>query len=314
MTSARTPSASTVWTAGIAVVIASTLAIALLLGGGAPTAPPPGIADPGRFFPWLSAMLPALRTSASIAAIGFVAISLAATPEQRDELRRPATFSALAWAFVVALQAASLAADLRGRAPILGSTQMQGLLMSGGIAVFLALAIDGIRRFPWLPLLIAVAAILPTIVVGHARTTDTPVLSTIVLTVHVTAAAAWIGGLAVLAWLAVRGRPWWNLHLVAFSRTALISVAAITVTGTVASLSRIDAPSQLVTSGYGAILALKVVLLVGLIGLGQLQRRAVVARRGDSPPTFVLVAGAELTIMAIVVALATALAQTPPPI
>lgn len=151
-------------------------------------------------------------------------------------------------------------------------------------------------------------------VVGHARTTDTPVLSSIVLTAHITAAAAWIGGLAVLAWLAVRGRPWWNLHLVAFSRLALISVVVVTVTGLIAALSRLGSPSQLVTSGYGAILALKVVLLVGLIGLGRLQRRAVVARRGDSPPTFVFVAGAELTIMAVVVALATALAQTPPPI
>ncbi|MGA9277421.1 copper resistance D family protein [Ilumatobacter sp.] len=313
MSERQTPSVAAGWVAGIAVAIISTAAVALILGGGAPTAPPPGIADPGRLFPWLSAVLPALRTATLIATIGFVAVAITATPEQRDELRRGATLSSLAWVVAIALQAVCLAAELHGRAPILGSPQMRGLLMSGGIVGILALVIDRARRFPWIEFVIVIAAIVPTVVVGHARTTGAPLLSSVVLTAHIAAASAWIGGLLVLAWLAVRRRPWWYLHLAGFSRLAATSVVVVAVTGLIAALSRLDTPSQLLTSGYGAIVALKTVLLSGLVGFGQLQRRYVVARRGDSPPTFVLVAGAELTVMAVVIALATALAQTPPP-
>lgn len=313
MSDGRTSAPATVWAVGIILVITSVLAVALILGGGAPTAPPSGIADRGRLFPWLLAVLPALRTSASITTIGVAAISVTATPEQRDDLRRVATNSSLVWASTIGLQAVSLAADLRGRAPMLDSLQMQGLLVSGGLVIALALCNARVQRLPWINLLLAVAAIAPIVVVGHARTTGTPMLSTVVVTAHIAAAAAWVGGLLALAWLAVRRRPWWNLHLRGFSRLASASVVVVAVTGLIAALGRIDTPNQLVTSGYGAIVALKTVLLAGLIGFGQLQRRYVVARRGDSPPAFVLIAGAELMMMAIVVALAAALAQTPPP-
>ena len=313
MSERRTPGAATLWAVGIAVLITSTVAVALMLGGGAPTAPPPGIDDPGRWFPWLSAVLPAARTALLMTTIGFVTIGIAASREQRDELRRAAILSSCAWASIIVFEAASLAAELRGRAPILGSPQLRGLLVSAGMVVVLALSIAGVRRMPWVSVVFAIGAIVPTVVVGHARTSDSRLLSTVVLTVHIAAASAWIGGLLVLSWLAVRRRPWWDLHLAGFSRLAAGSVVVVAITGLLAALSRLDTPSQLVTSGYGAIVALKTVLLAGLTGFGQLQRRYVVARHGDSPPTFVLVAGTELTVMAMVIALATALAQTPPP-
>lgn len=305
-----------VWIVGVAIAASCTLVLALVAAGGAPVATPAGLPDAGRLGPWLVAVLPLLVNIAATATIGCIAIGCGAVGPRRPGLLVGASVAALGWAGLAGFQLAVVAIDLRGRAPILGSPQIRSLLATVALTVVVALAADIWRsaRHAWVLYPLAVLALIPPILAGHARTSDSPVLATIALTAHVAAAATWIGGLGVLAALAVRRRSWWNLYLSNYSRIALGCTSILAVSGIALSLTRLDSPSQLVTSGYGALISIKVVLFVGLAGLGYLQRRYVVARRGENPPAFVLLAGAELTVMALVVVAAIALAQTPPPV
>jgi copper transport protein len=92
---------------------------------------------------------------------------------------------------------------------------------------------------------------------------------------HVIAISVWLGGVAAFSYVAMPsaraddprqlGRTVWR-----FSLTALVAVAVIVTTGALQSLSRLVLVEDLVETPYGIALLAKVVLLVGLLGLGAL--------------------------------------------
>ena len=139
---------------------------------------------------------------------------------------------------------------------------------------------------------------------------------------HVAGAAAWIGGLLVLAFAAwpatkelgdaeraavlapVVGR---------FSTAAMISVAAIVVTGTYRSFVEVGGWRALFDTSYGLTLVAKIALFVPLLGLGAVNQRwlkprlaAVSSRRGGALVTLRRFIGGELALAVAVIA-ATAL-------
>ena len=75
-----------------------------------------------------------------------------------------------------------------------------------------------------------------------------------------------------------------------------------------AALVRLGSWTALVTTGYGALVVLKAVALVGLGGLGLLTRRRMAA--GRTP--VLRWAGVEVALMAVTLGLAAALSQTAP--
>lgn len=114
---------------------------------------------------------------------------------------------------------------------------------------------------------------------GHAAVATPRVAAVCNDVVHLAAGSAWFAGVVVLAAVLPRAlgavpAPERLVVLapavVAFSRVALVSIAVVAVTGTVNSFLHVGAPSDLVTTGYGRVLAVKIGLFVVVLGLGAL--------------------------------------------
>jgi putative copper resistance protein D len=87
----------------------------------------------------------------------------------------------------------------------------------------------------------------------------------------------------------------------------------VAVSGVVVAASRIGSVAELVRSGYGVVVLAKILALLVLVGWGYLQRRVVLAAGAPARQAFLVVGGAEITVMALTFALAAGLSQTPPP-
>jgi copper transport protein len=123
---------------------------------------------------------------------------------------------------------------------------------------------------------------------GHALDGSQPaILSLVVDIAHVAAAGVWIGGLVVLVLLvpmATRAlEPTTRRALLAatarrFSVVALTAVTVIVVSGAIRALFELATPEQLLTTTYGRLLMVKIVLLTLLVGAGFLNRVRFVPR------------------------------------
>ncbi len=153
------------------------------------------------------------------------------------------------------------------------------------------------------------------LLVGHAAAAAQPVLAVGLLSLHVTAAAAWVGGLLALVIL-TSPRPF-ALKVLAprFSGVALTCVAVLAVTGLLAARRELPDWTALSESAYGRLVLTKTVVLLLLVAGGAVHRRFTLPRlaaRGDGR-ALLQVAVAEVALMALVLGLATALATTGPP-
>ncbi len=100
--------------------------------------------------------------------------------------------------------------------------------------------------------------------------------------VHLLAMGAWLGGLpALLILLRSQGSDSGLLSRAApaFSRTAMISVAALLITGTLQAWRQVGSFDALFGTTYGGWLVAKLALVVGLLGLGALARKRVQSMR-----------------------------------
>jgi len=281
---------------GVAGVLV--LVLALLLGGGAPPAPVPGLESPSRIALWGGDITSYAALIAGVLAVGFAMFGE----------RGLAGGAAAGWTALTALQVGFLAWEQHGESAT-ATAQGQALLIQGGLAALAAFgwSLMSNRRAAAALLPVALAALVPAALAGHARAADDRLLASLSLAIHVLAAAMWVGGLFALACIAG-----WRAHLARYSAVAAMCAFAVALSGVVAALGNV-AVGEVFTSRYGAIVALKAVILLGLVAAGWLQRRYVVARMTSGRRAFLALATFELTTMAIVMALATALTETPPP-
>ncbi len=157
---------------------------------------------------------------------------------------------------------------------------------------------------------------------GHAGTTEPVAVNLTADVVHLAGGAAWIGGLVVLAfaaWPATKQlgeteRAAMLAPVVGrFSTAAMISVAAIVVTGTYRSFVEVGAWRALSATSYGLTLVAKIALFVPLLALGAINQRwlkprlaEVSSRGGEALATLRRLIGGELALAVAVIA-ATAL-------
>jgi copper transport protein len=161
---------------------------------------------------------------------------------------------------------------------------------------------------------------------GHASQAPLAPLSVALDATHLTAVAAWMGGLpwlvAVLLCvpraLPEGGRTIAAAALARFSRLALCCVVVIAITGLARAVGELSAPVQLVTTGYGRSLPLKTSLLVPILVLARRNRNAAARLAGGIAPTAARLRAVarrvemELAIaMGIVVVAAILVAQVP---
>lgn len=166
---------------------------------------------------------------------------------------------------------------------------------------------------------IVVALALTMVTASDAMTGNLVALKIVATLGHLLAAAAWLGGLVVLAVVIVPGNHLDQLDelIPSFSDVAFVSVVTLVVTGTIHALAQAGGPSGLTSSTFGVVLFLKIAVFAGMLVLGNHGRRYVnefVLRRARPdaavPPgavnTLAVVMGAELATAAALLA-ATAL-------
>ena len=167
---------------------------------------------------------------------------------------------------------------------------------------------------------------------GHASVTSPVALLVSLDVLHVLAMSVWIGGLVVLLGVlpaatrqlpAPERAPLLAAVLVRFSPIALVCVTVLLVTGTVQALQHMSAWSQLLHTGFGRAVLIKVGLLALLVGLGATNRRRVLPRLRELAATAAApgAAGrllrrtlrAEVALVVAVLAVTAALVSYPPP-
>lgn len=192
----------------------------------------------------------------------------------------------------------------------------QALVVAGlcGLAVATSGALGGARPAlvpAGLPAVPAGLGVLALPVTGHAATAPVHELAVIAVAVHVTAAAAWAGGLAALGWLGSPRRELLATTLPRYSLLATGCLLAVTATGLLNAALRVPSAAALLSTPYGWLLLGK---SLGLVALGLLGARArarllpaVAARRPVKLTGWLTV---ELAVMGVVIGLASVLAGT----
>jgi copper transport protein len=124
----------------------------------------------------------------------------------------------------------------------------------------------------WLPLQLL---FLTTLTSHSAAITQPPIVPFVIDFIHLIATSIWVGGLAMLAYVAPRvartlgaeDRSWlWLRTVVNFSTLAAVAVGALLVTGSYLSFLHIGSWTALIGTAYGRVLLLKVTL-VGVVML-----------------------------------------------
>ncbi len=122
---------------------------------------------------------------------------------------------------------------------------------------------------------------------GHAAVGRPRVLSIGNDIIHLLSGAAWFSGIVVLAALVpFAWRRTDESHraelltplVVRFSKVAVVSIAIVTVTGTINSLFNVAHLRDLIGSGYGIALSAKLVLFLGILALGAINHQYVRTR------------------------------------
>jgi copper transport protein len=106
---------------------------------------------------------------------------------------------------------------------------------------------------------------------GHALDAGRPRIEVVVDVLHMTAAAAWVGGLVQLALVLRRGRG--GLEPARrFSLLAVCAVVGLSATGVARAFAELDSVQQVWSTGYGRLLVVKTSLLAALVVLGWFNR------------------------------------------
>jgi putative copper resistance protein D len=187
----------------------------------------------------------------------------------------------------------------------------RGMLLTVGCAA--AVLVCGVIRLydpdrieVRIPMVAALLGMITPSVTGHAGSAPDHQLAIITVGAHVGAAALWVGGLAAVLVLVARHRALLEVVLPRFSRLATGCLIAITLTGGVTALIRLQSWDALVTTGYGWLVLAKTACLVMLACLGGLARRRLAA--GRTP--VLRWAGFETALMAATLGIAAALSQS----
>jgi putative copper resistance protein D len=164
---------------------------------------------------------------------------------------------------------------------------------------------------------LAVVALLPMALTGHAAGDTGHSAAVTALALHMVGAAVWLGGLIVL--IAIRR----NINgerlkpiVQRYSAVALFGFITVAISGIVIGIIQLNDLANL-TSPYGLIVVAKVLCLVllGVAGAWNRQRliRGLDRPEGRTARALWLVVGSELVLLAVVSGLAAALGRTSPP-
>lgn len=304
------------------------LVVCLDLGGGAP-GPALTDADPGQFVGWAVPFTKLLMDASAVFVIGFLAAAVFLLPSNQAEVEglsvqsvRIAARWAIVWStasvFYFFLQISeNFGKPLGGLSwafidGYAGTSAGRSYLLQALAAGIVAIAARWtLGTKPLAAILgIALAGLAPVALTGHTASSGSHDLATTSLLLHLVGVTLWVGGLAALGWVAVRGSKRLEAAIARFSPLALWAFVIIGVSGAINASVRLGSFAEVFGSAYGRLVLAKVAALVGLGVLGHLQRRRIVGRGSG----FLRLAMTELFIMSATIGLAVALSRTPTPV
>jgi len=325
--------ASRRWLVAAPVLALVTLVVCLLAAGGSPQPVAPGLPDSGPLTGW---GLPVVRLLFDLSAVWVIGalvtallLPLAGFTDNAAATLRAAGWGAVVWAASAAVLLWLTLSDVLGLTPsqVFSTDQLsgyvwqlsagRGLLLVIGAGIVLAAYTRWTRTRAGVSVLLAVAvlALLPILFAGHSAVSSNHDLASSSLVVHVVGASVWVGGLVGVLLLLSRRPSIIAEVLPRYSTLALVCFAAVAVSGLLNAWVRASGDVALwVTSGYGALLAVKITALVGLGYCGWLHRRHTVTDLvSGRPHAFARLATVEVLLMAATIGVAVALSRTPPP-
>ncbi|WP_235658200.1 CopD family protein [Mycolicibacterium moriokaense] len=269
----------------------------------------------------------ALADGSAVVTLGLAAVPMLDIERYRGELIRrataPLTIAAAAWLLaellrlgVAAAQAAAIPVSRLGLHTAvdfaLHTAAGRSGLFSAIAAALVGLAVAAAPRS--VPMNVAVAGFAAAGMAARPLTGhfSESTVGGVAVAVHTLAAATWCGVLAALL-LTVEHRGQWARVLPRFSQLSLLCVAALLLGGVLAAAVTIASPSQLYSTGYGRLLAAKVVVTVVLVVLAYRNRTMWLPAARSHRATAVVSRSRslfELAIMAVALTLAAALAVT----
>lgn len=181
------------------------------------------------------------------------------------------------------------------------------------VAAAFALARSGRRGSWWLATAAALGLAAFPGLTGHASgVEDGRILALVADWSHVVAAGSWMGGLAVVLFLGMRGDL--PRLVPAFSPVAMASVGLLVVSGTYAAWLHLPTPGALLTTGYGRLLLAKLALVAVVLGFGARNFRVLTPRLGtaDGDEAMHRSAALELAVAQLVLLATALLVRTSP--
>jgi copper resistance protein D len=335
MTRART-TASVRFRPGAVLV---TAAVAGTLIGLAVTAadPVPGLTEPDAVVRY---GLPLVRVLLNIAAVITVGLSLLPIllgydrPARAEQVlvmaRRLAAVSSLVWAVCALVALVLQTEEVRpGSGVSLAAVTDyvvevgagKALLFVAGLAlVSFGLGLAAIRVGEQVPAelraAVALFALLPLPVTGHATNFRWHDFTMVSLELHVLAAASWTGGLGAVVVLVAANRSLLATALPRFSKLATGCVAVVATTGVFNGFVELNGPSGLVDTlfgtGYGALVLLKLSCLCTLAAFGaNIRWRLLPSIERQRRTALVAWAAVELAVMGLAIGFAVVLSRAP---
>lgn len=320
----------------ISLVVLAIAALALLLGmflgGSAYTPATSGVADPGPVVGW---GLPIAKLALILAAtltIGFLTSAAFLIPGadkrtvshagRRDV--RAAGWSALCWAI------ASLAAIVFGNAAVVGAPLLESLdpdlfwtfafepdihrayLLVATLAVVVAVSCLFTVRTgaAAVLLLLCIPALIAPTIASHSSSVGDHSLATTAGAVHAIAAALWVGSLIAVArhiWIMSDGV---SRAVSRFAPLALACVIALALSGAANSYTRLESPADLLATGYGLLILIKVGLLVVLVLLARRARLLALTNEPAQRRALLRWLVVEICLLAATIGIAASLTQT----
>lgn len=328
----RTPAAAP-------VLLTVTVAIAVLLPAGMLTdafAPPvSALFDPGAVVRWGLPVVRLVHDVAAAATVGLLLLAATVLPDGRTTRRRltATRYAAVAGAVWVVAAVVALVltfadiADLQPSDPgflsaLAGSIGPVETLRVAAISAALALVVATgaalVRSRAgtvWLGVL-AIVAVLPLALSGHAAGSASHETAVTSLALHLVAALVWVGGLLALVVLKPVLGAALPVSVSRFSTLAAWCFAAVALSGVLNAWVRLGSLGDLATA-YGVLVLAKATALVLLGFAGLVQRRSVVWRLRSEPGSsraFARLALGELVVMGAAFGLGTALSRSRPPV
>lgn len=296
-----------------------------------------GLPDPGPVTQWGLPMARASRDIAAVITIGVLATVVvilpgnAAKPRMLSQVQfrllSAAGLFGWLWAWAAVCEIVLTYSDVSGAAigtfglreldffvrELEFGTALAWSLVLAAVVAFGAITIRSFTGAGAL-LLVALAALWPLSLTGHASGQGDHDLGANLQFVHLTAGAVWVGGLVGLLLARKQAESQFPEMVARYSRLAWWCFIAVAASGLLAASLRVPTVAGL-DSSYGRLVLLKVgaLTILGIAGWYLRRRIPRFRDRATTPRLLTRVAIGEIAVMACAVGIGVALSRTPPP-